>query len=840
MTIEQKIGFDRILEMVAARCTTGYGSNRVSEEKFCTDEKEIEMRQSLTDEMRLILMFESSFPNTPFIDCIPFLKPLEAGYSYIDLQSLNKLKEALETLRKVLNFFSNAKEGLYPGLKAMTSPICQFPEVIRRIDALVDRFGEVRDNASDGLLQIRRGLREKEGTISRRIQSILHKAQEEGIADEDASVSVRDGRVLIPIAAGNKKKLPGFVYDESASGKTSFVEPMEIVELNNQVRELHFAEQREIIRILAEFTDFLRPYLPEIIASAEYIGELDFISAKAYVAMRFQGGKPVISKEGELRLQRARHPILEEALSKEGKQIVPLDIILSRQKRILLISGPNAGGKSVCLKTVGLLQYMFQWGMPVSASESSELRIFDKIFIDIGDDQSIENDLSTYSSHLNNMKNMLAEATENSLVLIDEFGSGTEPAAGGAIAEEILSELEKRGSYGVITTHYTNLKFYADKSSGVANGAMLFDVQKIQPLFKLEMGLPGNSFAFELARKIGLPEAIVHGAEERAGTDFVTIERHLRKIARNKKQLEERLVKIKNTDKTLESITEKYEKELGDIKAVRKKMIDEAKAEAAEILATANKQIEATIREIRESQAEKEKTRQVRQNLNEFAETLKEGAKSETDIAIDKKMNQILERKQRQAKRKEERALKEQRRSAEGAAGTPVNIAAGQTAKEAEKLVLEQGAKVKVLGSDLVGEVVQVSGKKVSVAIGAIISKMSIDAVEVISAKKFKESVKPSSRKSTFDTSMTDRKLNFHPSIDIRGARLEEAIDIVVKFIDDATMLGMGQVTILHGKGNGVLREEIRKYLKITPGVKSFRDETVERGGTGITIVELE
>lgn len=832
MTIEQKIGFDRILEMVAARCTTEYGKNRTEEERFCTEEKEVEYRQSLSEEMRQIIMMESSYPDTPFIDCIPFLKPLESGYSYIDLQSLLKLKDSLETLRKVLNFFSNSKEGLYPRLKEMTAPVCQFPEVTRRIDTLVDRFGEIRDTASDNLLQLRRNIKEKEGTISRRIQAILRRAQEDGVADEDASVSVRDGRVLIPISVGNKKKLPGFVYDESASGKTAFVEPMEIVELNNQVRELHFAEQREIIKILAEFTDFLRPYLGDIIISAEYMGELDFISAKAYIATRFQGGKPVISHEGELRLQRARHPLLEEALTKEGKAIVPLDLTLTPQKRILLISGPNAGGKSVCLKTVGLLQYMFQWGLPITTSESSELRIFDKIFIDIGDDQSIENDLSTYSSHLNNMKNILAEATERSLVLIDEFGSGTEPTAGGAIAEEILSALEQRGCYGVITTHYTNLKFYADKSSGVVNGAMLFDVQKIQPLFKLEMGLPGNSFAFELARKIGLPESIVHGAEERAGTDFVTLERHLRKIARNKKQLEERLVKIKNTDKTLENITEKYEKELGDIKAVRKKMIDQAKAEAAEILSTANKKIESTIREIRESQAEKEKTRQVRQDLNDFTESLKEETKSETDLAIDKKMSQILERKQRQAQRREERAKKALERNNTHEETIPV--------KKEEPLKMELGAKVKIIGSDMVGEIVQISGKKISVAVGSIITKMSPDAVEVISSKKFKESVKPSPRTNTFDTSISDRKLNFHPSIDIRGARLEEAIDIVTRFIDDALMLGMNEVTILHGKGNGVLREEIRKYLRITPGVKSFRDESVEHGGTGITIVELD
>ncbi|MBR5610148.1 MAG: Smr/MutS family protein [Bacteroidales bacterium] len=834
--IEPKIGFDKIREMISAKCGTEYGRHRVEEESFSTNRREIELRLNLTDEMRLIQIFESSFPDSGFIDCIPFLVPLQAGYSHIDIVSLAKLRDTLETLRKILNFFKNTGEGEYPHLKKMSEPIFTFPEVSRRIDTILDRFGEIRDNASDALFEIRRSIREKEGTISRRIQAILRRAQEDGVVEEDASVSLRDGRMLIPVAVGNKKKIPGFVYDESASGKTAFVEPMEIVELNNQVRELHFAQQREILRILTEFTDFLRPYLPDLIASAEYMGELDFISAKAMVASRFAAGKPVISTTGEIRLQRARHPLLEENLKKEGKKIVPLDLQLNPDKRILLISGPNAGGKSVCLKTVGLLQYMLQWGMLISTSESSELPIFKDIFIDIGDNQSIENDLSTYSSHLLNMKNILDEAGDKSLVLIDEFGSGTEPAAGGAIAEEILSELERRGCYGVITTHYTNLKFYAGNSTGVINGAMLFDVQKIEPLFKLEIGLPGNSFAFELARKMGLPESIVHGAEERAGSDFVTIERNLRKIARNKKQLEERLARIKSTDKTLENITEKYEKELGDIKSVRKGIIDEAKREAQEILAQANKKIEATIKEIKESQAEKEKTKVARKSLTLFQEELSSDAKTKTDEDIDRKMAQIIERKKRQQERKEQREKKR---------GSEEVQQAQQVIKEVEKektpVELAAGVKVKVKGSDLVGEIVKVSGKNVSVAIGEIITKMAINKVEPISGKQYKDHFKPAERKSVYSgSSISERRLNFNPNIDIRGKRLDEAIEIVTRFIDDAIMVDMGQVSILHGKGNGVLREEIRKYLKITPGVKSFRDEHIERGGTGITIVELD
>lgn len=826
--LEQKIGFDRIRASISNNCSTEFGRNRVENESFSTSAEEIGTRQDLTDEMRLILMFETSFPDAGFVDCIPFLLPLQSEYSHIDLLSLGKLRESLDTLRKILNFFNGCKEGQYPHLRKMTAPVASFPEVSRRIEVILDKYGEVRDNASDELYQIRRNIKEKEGVVSKRMQAILRQAQQEGIADSDAAVSIRDGKMLIPIAAAKKKKLSGIVYDESSSGRTSFVEPLEIVELNNRVRELHFEEQREILRILVMFTDFLRPYLPDIIASEEYMGELDFIRAKAVVAKRFQAGKPIVSIDGELILKKARHPLLEEALRKENKSIVPLDVSLNREKRILLISGPNAGGKSVCLKTVGLLQYMFQWGMPISAVETSELMIFDDIFIDIGDDQSIENDLSTYSSHLTNMREVLEEATGKSLVLIDEFGSGTEPTAGGAIAEEILSELERRGIYGVITTHYTNLKFYANNSNGVVNGAMMFDAQNIQPLFQLEMGLPGNSFAFELARKIGLPESIVHGAEQRAGTEFVTIERHLRKIARNKRQLEEKLARIKSTDRTLESITEKYEKELGDIKTLRKGILDEARKEAQEILSQANKKIESTIREIRETQAEKERTREVRKDLNDFAREIEEKKLSETDEKIERKMAQLIERKRRQEERRVSRGQKTSEK--------PV----AKTESVSPSSAFSVGAKVKVKDSDLVGEVVEISGKKMSVAIGDIISKMDKEKLEVISAKQYKDSIKPSSRKSSYDSAaLSDRRLNFKPSIDIRGMRLEEAINTVTRFIDDAIMVGMPSVSILHGKGSGILKEEIRKYLKIIPEVASFHDESVDRGGSGITIINF-
>ena len=621
--LEQKLGFDRIRKAVADKCVTEYAVNRAMEETFVADGKVIRDRLLLTDEMRLILMFEENFPTSGYIDCLGFLKLLETPSSYINLLSLRKLRTMLETVRKVTGFFSSIRDGIYPCLKKMAEPVMCFPEVQRQIDLILDKFGEVRDTASPELASIRKTLRDTEGTISRRVNAILKKIQEDGIADKDASVSVRDGKLLIPVPAVNKKKVQGFIYDESSSGKTAFIEPAEIVELDNRIKELRFAENREILRILTVFTDFLRPYVPDLLDSAEFLGEMDFIMAKAGLALDMISGMPVLSSTGEMSVRKARHPLLEKALKREKKEIVPLTITLTDQKRILMISGPNAGGKSVCLKTVGLLQYMFQWGMLVPVSESSEMMVFDRIMVDIGDDQSIDNDLSTYSSFLSNMKDILQQADDKTLVLIDEFGSGTEPAAGGAIAEAILAELDRRGTYGVITTHYTNLKLYASRGdTHVANGAMMFDVQNIAPLFRLEMGLPGNSFAFELARKMGLPENIVKDAEIRAGDEFVGIERNLRRIARNRKALDEKLEKIRNTDRTLESITDKYQKELLEIRKKKKEILDEATKEAQEIVAGANRKVENTIKTIKEAQAEKEITREARKELQDFVSAL--------------------------------------------------------------------------------------------------------------------------------------------------------------------------------------------------------------------------
>ena len=839
--IEHILGFDRIRKIISDRCSTEYAVERTAAETFSTNEKEIRRRLLLTDEMRLIVMFEESFPSNGYIDCVGFLQMLENSGANIDLTSLGKLRTMLETLRKVSIFFSNIKDGVYPNLKRMVSQIALFPEVQQRIDSILDKFGNVKDTASDGLYDIRRQLKEKEGAVSKRINMILRKAQSEGLVDSDAAIVMRDGKMLIPVSSANKRKIQGFVYDESSSGKTTFIEPAEIVEITNEINELHFAETREIAKILYDFSDWIRPSVPDLLKGAKCIGELDFLIAKAQTSLDFVAGMPIISENGEMNLRKARHPLLERSLHKEGKQIVPLTVTLTPEKHILLISGPNAGGKSVCLKTVGLLQYMFQWGMLIPTSETSEMVIFDRIMADIGDGQSIDNDLSTYSSFLASMKEMLAEADSKTLVLIDEFGSGTEPAAGGAIAEAILSEMDSRGVYGVITTHYTNLKLYASgNDTGVINGAMQFDVKNIAPLFKLEMGLPGNSFAFELARKMGLPEAIIKDAENRAGEEFVGIERNLRKIARNRKALDEKLQKIRNTDKTLENITGKYQKELEAIKKMKQDILDEAKREAEDIVKGANRQVEQTIRKIKESQAAKAETKAARGDLQGFVNALarkKEQDSQNREDYIAEKLRQVSERQQRQQMRKSRMATDEEKQLMAAEEEKNRKIEAFRSGP------LKVGEKVKIKSNGMVGEVAMVSDKAVTVIVGNIKSKMPLDKVERISSNEYKSAIKAEPRpvsQTVQDSSLSERKLNFKMELDVRGQRVNEALENVMHYIDDAIMLNVSSVRIIHGKGTGALRDEIQRFLKSTPGVESAKDESIQLGGSGVTVVTFD
>ena len=820
--LEAKLGFDKVRETISNRCQTEYAADRVAGEEFSADPGEISRRLQLTDEMRLVLMFEDSFPTTGYIDALPFLAPLlKEGFS-MDKLSLAKLGSLLELSRKTSQFFISIKDGVYPALKRLTAKMVSFPEVRRRIESILDKYGEIKDSASDELLHIRQDLRAKEAAISKKATAILNSAKEEGIVDSDAAVSVRDGKFLIPVSTSAKRKIRGFVYDLSASGKTTFVEPAEVIELENEISELRFEEAREISHILYAFSEFVRPYVPDLMETARTLGEVDFLIAKAQTALDYVAGVPVVSTDGSLNLRKARHPLLEKSLKKEGRQICPLTVSLTPQKRLLIISGPNAGGKSVCLKTTGLLQYMFQWGMLVPTSESSELPVFDRILVCIGDDQSLENDLSTYSSFLADMKDMLAKADERTLILIDEFGSGTEPAAGGAIAEAILAEFDRRGAYGVITTHYTNIKLYAaGENTHAVNGAMLYDTSKIAPLFQLKIGLPGNSFAFELARKMQLPEPIVKDAETRAGEEFVGIERNLRKIAKNRRVLDEKIRKVKTTDKNLEEIVERYEQELEDIRSRRKEILDQARLEAEEIIRSAGRQVEKTIKDIKESNAEKERTKEARAELSGFMAALEERKSKER-----KDQDEYIERKKALLNKRKKPAKNTEESREEAFRSAPLKI----------------GEKVRVKSNGMVGEVVGVSGKKVTVVIGNITSKLDAERVERISSNEYKEASKKSFTPvyEKRDPAITARRLNFSPELDIRGERLQAAMDIVVRYIDDAQMLGIGSVRIIHGKGTGALHDEIQKYLKTVPGVLSAADEDIRHGGSGVTVVTFE
>lgn len=822
---ESKIGFDRIRNQIAVLCITDGAREKLSGLHFSTSREEIVRLLEETFEMRTILMLESDFPENNYVDTALFLKKAEVTGAFLETGEILTLRKGLTAAYELVRFFGSDSGAKYPRLRELSRDVQGFPEIINHIDSIIDRFGKVKDSASPELYTVRRSIREREGQISRRLQQIMSQAQAAGLVDADASVSIREGRAVIPVSAANKRKIKGFVHDESATGKTVYIEPVEVVEINNELKELEYEERREVVRVLVRFTEMLRPELPGIAASGDYLTTMDLIRAKARFALDNDCTMPIVEEGSSILLKNARHTLLAQTLRKEGKSVVPLDLVLTPQKHILVISGPNAGGKSVCLKTVGLLQYMMQCGLLVSASENSEMGIFRSIFIDIGDEQSIDNDLSTYSSHLLNMKNILRHADNRSLILIDEFGTGTEPIIGGAIAEAVLEQLEAKGCFGVITTHYSNIKYYASNAQGILNGAMTFDVQNIRPLFRLETGKPGSSFAVEIARKIGLPDEIIRSASEKAGSDHINIERQLREIARDRRYWEQKRDKIHQTEKRVDELAEKYKTELETIKAERNRLLKEAKAQAQQITAEANRQIENTIRVIRESQADKEQTRLVRRKIEQYKDSLEQAPAD--DGAIDRKIEQLRAREQRRAERKANAATQE---------------APEQKADLVKPKTIEPGVKVRIQGQDAVGEVLELTGKKAIVGFGQIRTTIDLKRLEAISNSEYKKvtrSLRPTTASSaSYDTA--ERRVHFSQQIDVRGMRASEALDATQEFIDDAIMLGFSEVRILHGKGTGALKEEIRKYLRTVYLVASAKDEHEESGGAGITVVRLE
>ncbi len=822
-TFEQKIGFDRLREQVAALCTMRAARGLLAAEGFTTSAREIVRRLSLADEMRLLLEMNPDFPGGDYPDMDHVVAKLRVEGAFLDVEEVVTLRRALAMVGQLVAFIG-ARGQQYPALYDLTRGVEAFPAIVQRIDAIIDPFCAVRDGASPELAEIRRAIREREGQAAKRLQQVLAAAKNAGIVDADAQLSVRDGKTVIPVSAANKRKLNGFIHDESATGRTFYVEPVEVVELNNELRELEYAERREIVRILTEFTETVRPDAELIAASGDYLAEVDMLRAKGRWASANGCVKPIVSTDDRLVLKDARHPLLQQTLRAQGREIVPLTMQLDKRKRILVISGPNAGGKSVCLKTTGIVQYMFQCGFPVPASEISELPVFGSIFIDIGDEQSIDNDLSTYSSHLVNMKNMLSGASDRTLVLIDEFGSGTEPTIGGAIAEAILEQLLERGCYGVITTHYANIKYYAASTDGIANGAMTFDVQHIRPLFRLETGKPGSSFAVEIARKIGLPEEIIRSAAEKAGSEHINLEKQLREIARDKHYWEQKRDRIRLTDRKVEELEQSYAEQLAKIRAERQEILKKAKQEAQALIADANRQIENTIRTIRETQAEKETTRLARKELDDFRAAAEQADAAERDAEIAREIERIERRRQRRAERKAQR----------GEAAAP-----GSAPEPPKKREVEAGSKVRMLGQEMVGEVRAVKGKKAQVAFGQILTTVDKALLTVVSNNEYREATRPTTVRTVVSADISARKLAFRDHIDVRGMRSIEALDAVQQFIDDALMVGVSSVTILHGKGTGALKEEIRRYLRTVPEVESAVDEHADRGGAGITVVTL-
>ena len=815
---EEKTGFDKVRLFVASNCLSPLGKDRVDTMAFSNDFPTIHTWLSQTAEFVRILQGDEEFPANNFFDVRYSLRRIRPEGTWLDEKEIFDLKRSLITIADILRFLhpQGSDELKYPALAELAGDTMVFPLLVRRIDTLLDKFGKMKDSASDRLLQIRREMTATMSSISRNLQSILRTAQAEGVVDKDVAPTMRDGRLMIPVAPAFKRKIKGIVHDESASGKTVFIEPEVVVEANNRIRELEAEERREIVRILTEFTSEVRPLIGDILHSYEFLAEIDFIRAKALFAQQIHGVMPVVKDRQGLDWSRAIHPLLFLSLQKQGKEVVPLDIELrADDRRILLISGPNAGGKSVCLKTVGLLQYMLQCGLLPSMDESSRMGIFDSIFIDIGDEQSIENDLSTYSSHLTHMKFFLRNGSPRTMLLIDEFGSGTEPQIGGALAEALLKRFNENGCFGIITTHYQNLKHFAEDTPGIVNGAMLYDRHLMMPLFRLAIGHPGSSFAIEIARKIGLPEAVIADASAKVGEDYINMDKYLQDIVRDKRYWETKRQNIRQREKRLEDITSRYEKDLADINAQRKEILAKAKEDADRLLREANARIENTIREIREAQADKEQTKLARRSLEDFKSSVHD--KPDDNDAIARKMQQLRDR----AARKQQKAALPKPRP--------------------EDEPLKPGDAVRLKGQTSAGEVIEVAGNQATVAFGMIKSTVKLDRLERVSRNQLKREA----QKATFLSEQTtdemhEKRLNFKQEIDIRGMRGDEALQTVTYFIDDAIQVGAQRVRILHGTGTGILRQLVRQYLATVPGVRNFHDEHVQLGGAGITVVELD
>ena len=855
---ESKIGFDEIRHLLKEHCLSSLGKEKVDELTFSDDAVTVNDWMKQIREFRRLMQATEQMPMNYFFDVRESVARIRLENTHLEEDELWDLRRSLETIGVIVNFLNknNGDEEFpeynYPALRQLAKDVQTFPAIIRRIDSILDKFGKIKDSATMTLAGIRHEMEQTAGSISRTLYTILHAAQRDGLVAQDTAPTLRDGRLMIPVAPGLKRKIRGIVHDESATGKTVFIEPAEVVEANNKVRELEAAERREIIRILTVFSDELRPHVQEVLDSYQFLATIDLIHAKAEMAEQMQAFEPEVKAEPQIDWIRAIHPLLQRSLAKQEKKVVPLDIRLEgrskteegRSKtlgRLLIISGPNAGGKSVCLKTVGLLQYMLQCGLSIPVGDRSTVGLFQNIMIDIGDEQSIADDLSTYSSHLLNMKNMMKQANNRTLLLIDEFGGGTEPAIGGAIAEAVLKQFWKKETFGIITTHYQNLKHFAEDHEGVVNGAMLYDRHQMQALFQLSIGQPGSSFAIEIARKTGIPEEVISDASEIVGSDYIQSDKYLQDIVRDKRYWEGKRQTIHQHEKSLEGHIQRYETNLEEIERERKAILNRAKQQAEELLAEANRKIENAIREIKEAQAEKEQTRLIREELQEFREQVQNddtrGLMSEEDFA--KKLRQMEERKARKTQRKERKGEEERAASEKLAARAKANL-------NDSNRPLEKGDSVRIKGTNSVGEIESIQGKQATVVFGGLRSKVKLEQLERAAKSQATSSPADKHAHLAIQTShmtratMEDRRQNFHQDLDVRGMRGDEAIDAVMHFIDDAILIGLSRVRILHGTGTGILRQLIRQYLNTVPNVKKAKDEHVQFGGAGITVVDLD
>ena len=859
---EHKVGFDEIRLLLKERCLSPLGCEQVDELAFSTDADEVNEWLEQVREFRRLSETADDFPLQYFFDVREAVARIRLTGTHFEEQEVFDLRRSLDTISKVVAYLNRGEQSAsygedgtggirytYPALQRLTTGITTFPAMIRRIDSILDKYGKIKDGASMTLAGIRHELQKTEGSISRTLYTILHAAQRNGFVDKDAAPTLRDGRLMIPVAPGLKRKINGIVHDESATGKTVFIEPAEVVEANNRIRELEAEERREVIRILTVFSDEVRPHVKGILDSYRFLGTIDLIRAKSELAVLIKGFEPTVENHPGIDWIRAVHPLLALALEKQEKHVVPLDIMLKETKgekkategRLLIISGPNAGGKSVCLKTVGLLQYMLQSGLSIPVGDRSTCGLFENIMIDIGDEQSIEDDLSTYSSHLMNMKQMIRSCNARTLLLIDEFGGGTEPTIGGAIAEAVLKQFWQKQSFGVITTHYQNLKHFAEDHEGVVNGAMLYDRHEMQALFQLSIGQPGSSFAIEIARKTGLPEEVIKDASDIVGRDYIQSDKYLQDIVRDKRYWEGKRQTIHQHEKSLEGRIARYESSIEEIEKERKAIIRRAKEQAEELLRESNRKIENTIREIRESQAEKEAMRRAREELEAFKQEVSDIDTKGSDEMIERKMQQILERKKRKEEKKKKAALSQ---PASGDAVTSKDIVT-----ETEKAPLAVGSTVRIKGLSSIGTIESLDGKMATVIFGGMRTKMRTERLEAATPPKNQTS-KAESRNTQIvgaygnlsnetRQAIDTRKLNFRQDLDVRGMRGDEAVNAVTYFIDDAILVGMSRVRILHGTGSGILRQLIRQYLHTIPNVSSYRDEHVQFGGAGITVVDL-